>query len=254
LVRAGGPIAASPLVILLHGRGAEAKTIFSIEGMLDPRYHVLAITGPYDSAIEGTAASPIRRRGLGGPIAGDPIHGTRAGGPTNGTREWFRPREKVPGEIHDAEQFEESERILTSDIEAHIARLKLDKSPVFLWGFSQGAAMAMIVGLRGSIRPRGVVSMAGFLPTPVTRWQAWDADQSCVRTTSKFLLAHGTNDEVLSPQSSLRAKEFLESKGIAVEYHEYRARHKMTRDSIAFIDGWIKKLARLPIKSPRQVA
>ena len=198
----GGPH--PPLVILLHGRGAEAKVIHSIEGLLDKRLHIVAITAPYDSEING--------------------------------REWFRPREAVPGDIRYAEQFAEAERILTGDIHAHCARLAIDQSRIFLWGFSQGAAMAAIIGLRGTIRPLGVIPMAGFLPTPVRDWGAWD-------THSRFLFAHGTEDEVLAPKTSLDAIDFLTAHGVQAEYHAYRGRHKMTMDSIRFINEWIVRLA-----------
>ncbi len=193
-----------PVLILIHGRAAEAKTIFSIEGLLDPAYHVLAITAPYDSALGG--------------------------------REWFHPPEPMPGEVHDAKQFEESERILTGDVEAHLVRLNIDKSRAFLWGFSQGAAMALILGLRGTIKPSGVIPMCGFLPTGVKHWQTWDI-------SPRFLFVHATEDEVLPTESSKKAKAFVESKGATAEYHEYKGRHKMTMDSIRFVNEWIKNLA-----------
>src|SRR5450755_3487187 len=37
----------APVLVLLHGRKAHAKTIFSIEGLLDPRLHVFALQAPY---------------------------------------------------------------------------------------------------------------------------------------------------------------------------------------------------------------
>ncbi len=190
-----------PLVILLHGRGAWAKTIFSIEGLLDPRFHVIAIQAPYPSAIGGF--------------------------------EWFHPLEDAGGnEIADATRFDESERLLTREIEAHIERTGSAQSPLFLWGFSQGAAMALIIGLRGTVNATGIVPMSGFLPSPVREWKHWNTDL-------RVLLAHGTNDEVLSVESSKNTQAFLESKGIAAEYYEYKGRHKMTLDSIAYINNWI---------------
>ena len=197
-----------PLLVLLHGRAAEAKTIFSIEGLLDPRLHVLSIRAPYESELGGF--------------------------------EWFHPgTDETREEIKDAKRFDESEGILTKIIQSHITRLGMESNDLFLWGFSQGAAMSLILGLRGKLKPKGVVPMSGFLPTPVKRWKEWS-------TESKYLIAHGTNDEVLSADSSLAAKSFLESKGIEVEYHEFKGRHKMTLDSIAYINNWIKKIAKLP--------
>jgi phospholipase/carboxylesterase len=201
-MQSGAP---APLVILLHGRGAEAKTIFSVEGLLDPSYHVLALTGLYDSAIDG--------------------------------REWFRPREEIPGEITDAKQFDESERVLTENVESHISRIGADRSKIFLWGFSQGAAMALILGLRGIVKPHGVIAMSGFLPTPVMSWKKFDM-------STHYLLPHGNEDEVLSADTSKSAKAFLESKGIEAEFYPYKGRHKMSMESIAYINNWILRMSK----------
>lgn len=190
-----------PLIVLLHGRGAEAKTIFSIEGLLDPRFHIISIQAPYPSAIGGY--------------------------------EWFHPQEETgSSEIADAARFDESERLLTREIQSHIERTGAFRAPLFLWGFSQGAAMALIVGLRGKLPITGIVPMSGFMPSPIKRWKQWN-------TNVRVLLAHGTNDEVLSTESSLNTQSFLKSKGVPVEYYEYRGRHKMTLDSIAYINNWI---------------
>ena len=193
-----------PLVILLHGRGAWASTIFSIEGLLDPQFHIIAIQAPYPSAIGGF--------------------------------EWFPPLEDAGGtEIADTTRFDDVERLLTSEIASHIERTGSAHAPLFLWGFSQGAAMALIVGLRGIIRTKGIVPMSGFLPSPIRAWKQWNTDTS-------VLLAHGTNDEVLSTESSRSTQAFLESKHIPVEYHEYKGRHKMSLEAIAYIDHWMKRL------------
>jgi predicted esterase len=62
---------------------------------------------------------------------------------------------------------------------------------------------------------------------------------------AKYLLVHGTNDEVLPTSSSLSALKFLLEHGLSAEYHEYRGRHKMTLDSIAYINNWLMKEAGL---------
>jgi phospholipase/carboxylesterase len=197
----------APLVILLHGRGAEAKTIFSIQGLLDSRFCVIAITAPYPSSIGGF--------------------------------EWFHSNPRAGDEeIDDAERFDDAEKILTNDITLHIKRLNAEKSPLFLWGFSQGAAMSLIIGLRGEIKVKGIVPMSGFLPSPIRRWKNWN-------TNVHVLLAHGSRDEVLSPETSRNTQRFLESIGIAAEYQEYNGPHKMSLTSIAYINNWIKQLSGL---------
>jgi phospholipase/carboxylesterase len=196
-----------PLIVLLHGRGAEAKTIFSIQGLLDPRFHVVAITAPYPSSIGGF--------------------------------EWFHPNPRAGDEeIDDAERFDDAEKILTNDIKLHIERLNAEKSPLFLWGFSQGAAMSLIIGLRGEIKVTGIVPMSGFLPSPIRKWNRWNSD-------IHVILSHGSNDEVLLPETSQHTQAFLESIGIPSEYYEYKGPHKMSLNAIAYINNWMKHLSGL---------
>ncbi len=198
---------AAPLIVLLHGRGAEAKTIFSIQGLLDPRFQVLAITAPYPSSIGGF--------------------------------EWFHPNARAGDEeIDDAERFDDTEKILTNDISFHIERLSATKSPLFIWGFSQGAAMSLIVGLRGAIRVTGIVPMSGFLPSPIRKWNRWNSD-------IHVMLSHGSNDEVLRPETSHHTQDFLKSIGIPSEYYEYKGPHKMSLNAIAHINNWIERLSGL---------
>lgn len=195
----------APIIVLLHGRAAEAKTIFSIEGLLDPRFHIVAFQAPFASE--------------------------------KGAFEWFRPEEEVPTrELWEGNRFSAAEQILTEQVLGYLAKANVDASKLFLWGFSQGAAMSLILGLRGTLKPKGVVPMSGFLPSPVKKWEALDRH-------AKYLLVHGTNDEVLPPASSLSALRFLLEHGIRAEYHEYRGRHKMTLDSIAYINHWLCKEA-----------
>lgn len=161
---------ATPLIFLLHGRGAEAKTIFSIQGLLDPRFHVIAITAPYPSSIGGY--------------------------------EWFHPNARAGDEeIDDCERFDDAEKILTADINLHIERLNAKNSPLFIWGFSQGAAMSLIIGLRGKIKVTGIIPMSGFLPSPIRKWNRWNSD-------IHIILSHGTNDEVLTPETSKHTQAF----------------------------------------------
>ncbi len=196
-----------PLIVLLHGRGAEAKTIFSIEGLLDPRFHVLAFTAPF--------ASPI------------------------GGFQWFSPNTLSINEEHDdADRFGDAEQILTDDLDYHIQRLHAEGAPLFIWGFSQGAAMSLIIGLRGKIQVTGIVPMSGFLPSPIRKWKHWNTDINAI-------LSHGSNDEVLPTETSKHTQEFLRSIGIDAAYYEYKGPHKMSLTAIAHINRWMLQHAEM---------
>ncbi len=200
LPKTGDP-ATAPLLILLHGRAARAETIFSIEGMLDPSLHILAIRGTYESPRDDF--------------------------------EWFLPYDyDHPLESFSEKHFQESEAILTRQIQAHLAAIPGSEDRLFLGGFSQGAAMCHILSLRGAFKPKGILPMSGFFPRPILNWPL-------PAYHSSYLITHGNNDTILPASESIYAYEFYRQHNIPAEYYEYNGRHKMTIPLIQKINSWI---------------
>jgi phospholipase/carboxylesterase len=195
--------ASPPLVIMFHGRSAKAETIFSIEGLLDPTFHVISIRATY--------ASP------------------------KGDFEWFLPYDyDHPLESFSEKHFKDSEAIVTAMIVKLLKEKNINENNLYLLGFSQGAAMSYILSLRGKIKPKGVIAMSGFFPRPILKWESLAA-------SSHYLITHGTEDEVLPASESIFAHEFLKSKGISSEYYSYKGRHKMTIPLLKHTDNWIEQ-------------
>ncbi len=188
---------------MLHGRAAKAETIFSVEGLIDPDIHIISIRGAYSSP--------------------------------KGEFEWFLPYDyDHPLESFTEEHFRESEETLTQMIAALLQDKNISSDRLFLMGFSQGAAMSYILSLRGRIQPRGVMAMSGFFPRPIMNWGS-------ISTSTRYLITHGTEDEVLPPSESIFAHEFLTAKGISSEYYSYKGRHKMTIPLLKHTNDWIKQ-------------
>jgi phospholipase/carboxylesterase len=182
----------APMLVLLHGRKAHAKTIFSIEGLLDARLHVCALQAPY---------------------------------PIEGGFEWVQN--------HDYSNTE-SQDMIAETIRMLVAERQVDPERLFLLGFSQGAAMTILMSLNGMLKVRGAVPMGGFLPKIVRSWEKFS-------TETKFYFAHGDNDEEVPISRSIDANQFLLDHGIQSEFHEYKGRHKMSLSSLREIDEWLKK-------------
>ena len=194
-----------PLVIMLHGRDAKAETIFSVEGMLDPKLHIISIQATYKSS--------------------------------DGKFEWFLPYDyEHPLQSFSEEHFKDSEKILTNMISDLLKEKNIGDNNLYLLGFSQGAAMSYILSLRGKIKPKGVIAMSGFFPRPIEKWIS-------INTQPQFLITHGSNDEVLPTTKSIFAHTFLDAKGISSEYYEYKGRHKMTPSLLEHINIWIRSHA-----------
>jgi len=195
------PSAAPSLVIMLHGRAAKAETIFSVEGLLDPKMHIISIRGTYPSP--------------------------------KGEFEWFLPYDyEHPLQSFREEHFKNSEVILTSMITDLLREKNIAEEKLYLMGFSQGAAMCYILSLRGNIKPSGVIAMSGFFPRPIKKWTS-------INTKPQFLITHGANDETLPTSESIFAHDYLTSRGISSEYYEYKGRHKMTLPVLEHVNNWI---------------
>lgn len=190
-----------PLLILLHGRGAAAQTIFAMEGLIEGKFLVAAITAPLPSSI--------------------------------GLYEWFEPNKDVRSDEFFAEAvFANAERHAEERIGEIMKQQRVDHHNVFLMGFSQGAAMSTMIALRGRIKVKGVVAMSGFLPAIVRKWEE-------INPQPNFLVTHGTNDEILPTETSKKLVDFLKSQGISTEYYEYRGRHRMTLDVVRYVNTWL---------------
>jgi phospholipase/carboxylesterase len=191
-----------PLLVLLHGRDANAETIFSVEHLLPESFHIISIRATYKSPREGY--------------------------------EWYKPYDyDHPLESFGEEHFRESLDIVTPMIASLLEEKDVDKEKLFLLGFSQGAAMCHFLGLEGKLNPIGVVPMSGFFPRPIEKW-------TYINTNAKFLITHGTEDKVLSTSESVYGLEFLTSKGIEADYYEYKGRHKMTVPLLHHITNWLE--------------
>jgi phospholipase/carboxylesterase len=100
---------------------------------------------------------------------------------------------------------------------------RYETSKLVLAGFSQGAMMALDVGLRTEVA--GIVAMSGGL---------YELDMPDLTRKKRLpvLLAHGIYDDVVPVQYARRARHLLEEAGLDVEYHEYPMQHQVAQEEI----------------------
>jgi phospholipase/carboxylesterase len=192
-----------PLVIIMHGRGADANDLADIAPMIDgPRgYRFL-----FPNAPKAWEAAP---------------------GMTFGYT-WF---EGLPP---DPKSIEASRKIVLQFLDAALKRYPTPAGKVVLGGFSQGALMALDAGLRTTQPVAGIVSMSGALfeqnPPDVT-----------AKKEVPILIVHGTADEMINVNMARRARRVLEGLGLNVEYHEFPMGHQLTQESMAVVGGFISR-------------
>jgi phospholipase/carboxylesterase len=83
---------------------------------------------------------------------------------------------------------------------------------LYIVGFSQGTMMALHSGLRREVPPRAIVGFAGRLMAAHLL-----ADEMTSRPP--IMLAHGANDDVVTPESLEHANAALRAAGMEVEAH-----------------------------------
>jgi len=192
-----------PLVIIMHGRGADANDLADIAPMID---------GPGGSRF----LFPNARKAW-----------EAAPGMTFGYT-WF------DGLPPDPKSIEATRKIVLQFLDAALKRYPTPAGKVVLGGFSQGALMALDAGLRTTQPIAGIVVMSGALfeqdPPDVT-----------AKKEVPILIAHGTADEMINVNKARRARRVLEERGLHVEYHEFPMGHQLTQESMAVVRGFISR-------------
>lgn len=188
---AADPTAPAGMLVLLHGRGADAHDLHPLLDMLDPgrRLHAL------------TLQAPMRLPGQPG---------------------WHWYVVERVGFPH-AESFLPTLGVLERDIDGLLAEHGLAHDRLVLGGFSQGAVMSIAAGLgEGRPRPAALLPWSGFVPIV----DGWELDPS-VAAGVPVLLTHGRLDPVITIGFGEAARERLEAAGAAVEWREPPMGHEL---------------------------
>ena len=174
-------------LVLLHGRGADEHDLLPFLDVLDPRHRLLGIT-------------------LGGPLALPP-----------GGRHWYIvPRVGHP----DPATFAQSYGLLGGWLAGIEQARGIDPGRIVVGGFSQGAVMALSLGLgAGRPTPAGIIAMSGFVPTV----EGWAADVD--RPGLPVFVTHGRRDPVIPVAFGRAVRDLLEPSPVELTYVESDAGH-----------------------------
>lgn len=143
---------------------------------------------------------------------------------------WFGPLSS------DAEGIQTSRRLLFDLLEGLIEKDHFPPEKIGLLGFSQGAVMALDVGVRFPRRLGTVIALSGFLAAP----EKLNKERSPASDGMPILLAHGEADEVVSVDGSRQAIIALQKEGYSVALHEYPMGHQIISEEMALIREHLK--------------
>lgn len=178
---AGG--AARQLVVFLHGYGADGNDLIGLGREWAKLLPHAAFVSPH--APERCGMAPMGRQ-------------------------WFNLTFRDPGEM--ARGVKQAAPILNIFLDAELKRYNLPSRALALVGFSQGAMLALGVGLVRNPPPAAIVGFSGALAT-VEGLPKNPSEAPAV------LLVHGDMDEVIPVEAMFIAREQLARAGIAVEWH-----------------------------------
>jgi phospholipase/carboxylesterase len=176
-------------LVLLHGRGADARDLFGLLDAIDPERRLLGVTP-------------------GAPLTNEP----------SGGRHWYRvPRVGFP----DHATFHASYEQLAGFLDGFLAGRGIDWGRTVLGGFSMGCVMSYVTGLgAGRPSPAGILGMSGFIPSV----EGWELDLAG-REKLPVLIHHGRADPVISVDFARTAEGVLDVAGLAVRYLESDGGH-----------------------------
>jgi phospholipase/carboxylesterase len=201
-----------PLLVLLHGIGADEDDLFPLAAHLDPRLHVVSLRAPRDYQV-GYA--------------------------------WFDLGWRADGTVvPDVGQARRALADLVRWLEAAPARLGVDPRRVYLLGFSQGAMMSLGVLRTAPRRLAGVIALSGRASPEVFPGDAPAADVAAV----PLFVAHGTVDDVLPIANGRATRDLLEGLVDDFTYREYPIGHGIGPEELRDVAAWLgRRLDRSPV-------
>jgi phospholipase/carboxylesterase len=202
LLPEGGSAKSHPTVIMVHGRGADEEDLIGLAEYYDRRLLVLSVRAPF----------PF---------------------PYGGGFTWYDV-----GSVGtpDPAMFRESYEKLSQFVDEALAAYPVDRSRVYLLGFSIGTVMSYALSLTRPGLFRGVIANSGYVPEGTHLLLRWKDLGNL-----PYFIGHGTEDPVIPVDFARRARQLFGESNAHITYREYPMGHQISeesiRDSSAFLGG-----------------
>ncbi len=119
---------------------------------------------------------------------------------------------------------------------------ELDKgipsNKIVIAGFSQGGAIALHTALRYHQPLAGVIALSTYLPLKST----FAAQKSPQNQQTPIFMAHGTDDDVISIETSRLSLSALQTEQYNVAWHEYPMTHSVSMEEIDDIRTFLLRI------------
>lgn len=121
---------------------------------------------------------------------------------------------------------------------AHEKSRGIPANRIVVAGFSQGCAMALMVGLRHAEKLAGIVGMSGYLPLA----DKTAAERSAASQGVPIFLGHGTRDDVVVLPRAAASRDALKAMGYTVDWHDYPMAHSVCPQEISDLESWLQRV------------
>ncbi|WP_371369477.1 alpha/beta hydrolase [Pseudomonas sp. QL9] len=149
---------------------------------------------------------------------------------------WYDIKAMAPARAIDEAQLEASADSVIALVEEQIAQ-GIAAQRIILAGFSQGGAVVLHTGyLRWQGELGGVMALSTYGPTFSSEIQLPEAKKHL-----PALCLHGTYDDVVAPAMGRAAHDFLQARGVAVQWHDYPMAHEVSNEEIGDIGAWLRE-------------
>jgi phospholipase/carboxylesterase len=136
-----------------------------------------------------------------------------------------------------------SARLIEAVVEREETR-GVPSTRIVLAGFSQGAALALHVGVRFPRPLLGIMVLSGYEVLPETR----GAEASEANRATPMLFCHGTHDPLVGMERGRRAYQAYAGPERKAEWHEFPMGHEVSPAEIVVIRAWLGGLFA-PVRS-----
>nr|WP_276583491.1 alpha/beta fold hydrolase [Pseudomonas sp. RIT-PI-S] len=207
LAQAGANPRAEPLVIFLHGYGANEEDLFELHGRLFPDFTYLSVRAPL-SLDEGRYQW---------------FNKTAGNGPYEGVQE----------------DIDRSLERLRSFVEQAGRKYQVAPERIYLVGFSQGAMMSYQLALQHPQAVGGIAALSGKLNAGLREQLAPVPGLDRL----PVFIGHGTADPILPYSDATTANDALLKVGIKADFHAYPGMgHGVSRTEVDDLAKWLFKV------------
>lgn len=198
-------------VIWLHGLGADGNDFVPVVEMLDlPQLRFILPHAPYRKVTINNGYE---------------------------MRAWYDLLGLTLGSPEDEAGINETQNTIDQLIQ-HELNKGIPSHRIVIAGFSQGGAIALHTALRYQQPLAGVIALSTYLPLK----SSFPKQKSPQNQQTPIFMAHGTNDDVISIETSRVSLSLLQTEQYQVAWHEYPMAHSVSLEEIDDIRTFLLSL------------